>query len=214
MKKINAIMIIAIVAILFGCKQTHLVKTWYDKQKQNISYNKVLVVGLFKNDVHRTTFEANLAYELDHSGKHFIPAYKVTPKPDGLYKKDTIIKAVHDTGADWVMVSFFKGIKNRYNKIQGEVEYRFGSIEYSDPNYYRHMGFNNFYAFTVDQIIKDAYIQVDTIIVIETVIYSVKDQKIIWMGISETKNAQTAKDITKDLADLIISDLEEHKIIK
>ncbi len=214
MNKIKALILMVSVFLLIGCKQTHLIKTWYDKTEKNNVFNKVLVVGFFKNDIHRRTFEASLAYQLDKTGKHIIPAYKVTPKPNGLYKKETIAKAIKDTGADFVIASFFKGLKNKYNKIQGEVEYRLGSIGFNDPYYYDHLGYDNFYTYTVDQVIKEGYIEVNTIIIIETVIYSVKKQKVVWVGISETKNAQVAKDITKDLAGLILSDLKEHKIIK
>ncbi len=215
MNKIKYIFFILIIILLFsGCKKTHLVKTWYDNQTINEHLENVLVVGLFKNDVHRRTFEASLAFELDKTRKQFIPAYKVTPKPNGLYKKEAILQAIKKTNSKWLIVSFFKGIKNKYSKIQGEVEYRLNSIAYDDPFYRGLSGFNHYYDFVYEQVYKEGYIQVDAIIVLKTIVYSIEKQKPVWIGISETKNAQAAKDITKDLADLIISDMEDHKILR
>jgi hypothetical protein len=215
MKQFKVIILCIFIIISFiGCKKTQLIKTWYDNQTRNESFNKVLVVGLFENDVHRRTFEASLAYELDKTGKKVIPAYKITPKPNGLYKKETIINAVKETDAKWVIISFFKGIKNKYNKIQGEIEYRLGTIEYDDPFYNGPMGFGSYYDFVYEQVYHEGYIQVDTIIILETVVYSVEKQKPVWVGISETKNAQAAKDITADLSELIIKDMKKNKILR
>ena len=57
------------------------------------------------------------------------------------------------------------------------------------------------------------HIEINDVIQIETNIYSVKDEKLVWAGLSETFDPKTAKILVKELAAEIVKDLRKKGLV-
>lgn len=67
------------------------------------------------------------------------------------------------------------------------------------PSHYR--GFYGYYGYGWPTVYAPAHLQADTVVTIETNVYSVTEDKLLWSGISETFNPSDVATVVNDIAD-------------
>jgi len=58
------------------------------------------------------------------------------------------------------------------------------------------------------------YVDVDTFVVVETTIYSIPRNKLIWAAVSETKNPKDLRAFLKDLSSAVVKELHKQGLAK
>jgi hypothetical protein len=58
------------------------------------------------------------------------------------------------------------------------------------------------------------YVDVDTFVVVETTIYSVSRDKLVWAAVSETKNPKDLRAFLKDLSAAVVKELHKQGLAK
>jgi len=58
------------------------------------------------------------------------------------------------------------------------------------------------------------YIQENTIVKLETNVYDVGTEKLVWSGVSETLNPETAQDVANSVAFMLVDDMKKSHIIQ
>jgi hypothetical protein len=58
------------------------------------------------------------------------------------------------------------------------------------------------------------YVDVDTFVVVETTIYSVPQNKLVWAAVSETKNPKDLRAFLKDLSSAVVKELHKQGLAK
>jgi hypothetical protein len=57
------------------------------------------------------------------------------------------------------------------------------------------------------------YYQENKVYKLETNVYDVKSEKLVWNGLTETVNPETAQDAANSIINVIVMDMIDHKII-
>ena len=183
---------------------TDFESTWKDPSVRFIDVRgkKIATFLLSGNDAVRRTFEDNLALELRKEGVSAVPGYKELSGTDVTNKKE-MLAALQGIDAAYAM---FMRIVDR----KKEVQYSPGAVWYPGPFYDRfwHGGFYG------PPYYDPGYIWVDTIISVETLIYSVPDSKLLWAGLSRTVNPDEVDDFAEDLASETIDELEDMGVVR
>jgi len=114
--------------------------------------------------------------------------------PDLVLKKETILKAVNQYGNDAVIIANLTGKKVK------EVNTR------TDR---RNLGFYGFYMDARDP----GYTSTSTALQLETKLYDVKTEKLIWSASSKTLSRAASDQIIDEVIVTVINNLQQNKII-
>lgn len=176
MKK-NLLLTIAIATLLLSCNSTRITKTWKDPDA-SVSIeklNKVLVVALLKDETSRRVAEDKMVSMLSGKG---IASYTYLPKEVSQQNEAAIQSKIKADGFDGAVTM-------RLVDVEKDVEYTPGMIT-SYPVYYR--SFSGYYMRSWQTFsTPDRYTTTKTF-TIETNVYSITKDKIIWSGITESTN--------------------------
>ena len=190
--------------------QTRLYERWNDEQYSGPMLNKVLVIGIFKDDIQRRSFEANFVNEVNAGGKQAIAGYTLIPESENYHSKEDILAAVKKTAADSVLITSYEGSIEKKREVAPRVDYV--------PNMggYGHYGrgYRGYYGSRYAAVYRPGYTITDTIVQLETRVFSVADEKLVWAGKSKSINASSGEKIVKDLVKLIVKDMRESNLIQ
>jgi hypothetical protein len=204
--------------LLVGCSSsTKLIKRWHDPDYTGPKLQKVLVLGLFKDEAQRRAFETAFVKQIDPSGKQAVAGYTLMPEMEDFDSKEKIMAAVEQTGADSVMITHFKGDIKKAREVPGRVEYipdagsRYG---YGGNRYGRYgSGYGGYYGSTYQTVYRDGYTAMDSIVQLDTKVYSVATEKPVWSGFSKSLNPKSGEKIIKELVKLITTDMRKSGLI-
>jgi hypothetical protein len=207
MKKIKLFSILLIVMPFFlaSCATTAsrsttvMTDTWKDKAYQG-KPQKIMVIMAAKSPDTRNLFENRFAGELQGRGNDAFQSYTTIPF-EQLRDKELVKSKIRSSGADTVLVSRLVDTKT----IEA---YRPGLIYVVPDYYYDWWGYYNIvfadYGYTGD--VRVAYI--------ETNVYDVKTEKLIWSGNSKTERSYGEQELITAFVQRMIKKLSSAGIIQ
>ncbi len=204
--------ILGIVLGIAACSsQTQLYERWNDESYTGPKLQKVLVLGVFKDDIQRRAFESTFVKEVNVEGKQAIAGYTQMPEQDDFDSKEKILAVVKKIGVDSVLITSFKGIIEKQREVAPRVDYipRMG-MSYGRYGY----GYRGYYGSTYEAVYRPGYTITDSIVQLETRIYSVKSEKLVWAGKTKSVNASSGEEVVKELVQLVVKDMKISGLIK
>lgn len=196
MKKITLAALMIITTLITACSSTKITSSWRQPDKTVVveHLNKVLVVALFKDETSRHKAEDQMAGYLDGKG---IVSYN--------YLDANFNKANEALLREKIKTDGFDGaVTMRLVDVDKEKIYTPGNTSFY-PNYYRN--FSGYYYRSWSNYSTPGYYSTTKIYTIETNVYSIKEDKIIWSGLTETTNPDGVKKMTEEVAQVVYKEM-------
>ena len=189
MKKIIIPAVIIFSSIISGCSSTQITSSWSEPDKSIVveKLNKVLVVALFKDETSRHRAEDQMAGYLSGKG---IASYNYLDASFNKANEELLRKKIKADGFDGAVTM-------RLVDVDKEKIYTPGNLSLY-PTYYRN--FSGYYYNSWSSYSFPGYYSTTKVYTIETNVYSIKEDKIIWTGLTETTNPDGVKKITEEVA--------------
>lgn len=191
--------------LLAGCATTTFTSIWKApdaKPLQLQAGDKVVAMVLAKSTSLRRSGEANLADELDKRGLKGVPAY--TLLSDDEIKDEAKAKAaIEASGAVSVIVLRPQG---QEQKVSSTPPTYYGPSYYGSP-YYNGFWGGGYYGHGWSGAYDPGTIRTDTYVSIETVIYDLRQNKLVWAGQTKTMNPSDVESFVGELADAVSREL-------
>jgi len=202
MKRIKLFVLLLITAafLLASCTTTTVMTdVWKDKTYQG-KPQEIVVIMVAKSPDMRNLFEDRFSAELDARGNNAFQSYTIIPM-EQLRDKEMVKSKIRSSGADTVLISRLVDTK--------EIKsYRPGQIYAVPSAYYGWWGYYDIvfadYGYTGD--VQVAYI--------ETNLYDVKTEKLIWSGHSKTERTEGEQQLINAFIKVMIKKLSSAGIIK
>jgi hypothetical protein len=195
-------------AALTSCAaSTQLTSSWADPAAAGRSYKKIVVVGVTPKAPIRREYEDAFSRELAARGIEATQSYNFG-SPDGKLDKDAVIAKLTEIGADAVLVTRLvdKETVNTYYPPS------YSSVAAPSPYY---GGWYGYYSMGYSYMTSPGYVEENQVYRIETNLYDVHGDKLIWSGLTETTLISgDAPDA--EIAPLIAAlsyDMEKHKVL-
>jgi len=201
MKSMKLFLSLLTISVFFflSCATTTVTDVWKDKTYQGKA-QKILVIMAAKSPDMRNIFEDRFAAELENRGNNAIQSYKIIPF-EQLRDKELVKSKIRSSGADTVLVS-------RLVDTKTIESYSPGLIYVVPSSYYDWWGYYNIvfadYGYTYD--ISVSYI--------ETNVYDVKTEKLIWSGHSKTERTEGEQQLINTFIQIMIKKLASSGVIK
>lgn len=175
-----------------SCTSTKITNSWRDP-KRHIhmdELNKVLVIALIENETNRYKAEHQIVKYLEGKG---VVSHDYLDTNFNEKSEEEIIKKIRKDGFDGIVLMYLLDVDKERVYMPGEINYnKNGSANFGEHylrNHQRYMT-QGFYVTTKTYIL-------------ETVIFSLKDNKIIWSGITETFEPRGIKKMTNEISRVI-----------
>jgi hypothetical protein len=196
LKSTAAAALIALTAV-GGCyHSTQLAATWRDPASPRLAFRRPVTVFVTKSETMRRTFEDKLANQFPNA----TPSYRVlaTTYTDGV----AIRKELADRGYDGVIMM-------RVVNVEAQVTYTAGSYWYGAAPYYSFAGYwRNAWGYPYDP----GFVT-DQVVSIETQIYSLTSDKLIFAARSETTNPKSVNKLGNSVIKHIVNELRKDGLI-
>ncbi len=178
--------------MLFSCSSTNIVSSWHEPNKEiTISnLNKVLVVALFNSETSGHKAEDQMVDYLKGKGIQSYNYFKSNFNKDNV---EAIRSKIKKDGFDGAVTMRLIDVDKE--KIYTPVETNFY------PNYYR--DFSGYYFNRWNYNTTPGYYTTTKTFTVETNVYSIKEDKIIWTALTETTNPDGLKNMTDEIAKVV-----------
>ena len=199
-RRLLSLLLIAAVSLFLSCATTRVTDVWKDDAYQGKAH-KIVVIMAAKTPDMRKMFEDRFVAELDKRGNDAIQSYKIIPT-EQLPDKELAKTRIADIGADTVIFSRLVDSKTVEAGMTGQV-YRVPGPYYGWGTYYDTV-FGTGYSYTGD-------VQVSYV---ETNVYDVKSEKLIWSAHSKTERTEGEQQLINAFIRVIIRKLTSAGIIE
>ena len=200
-KLILAPYIFGILAIT-SCSSTKITSTWREPNKE-ISLNKlnkVLVVALFQNETSRRKAEDQMVGYFYGKG---VASYDYLDKNISAKNENAIREKIKNDGFDGAVTM-------RLLDVDKEEVYSRGNISMY-PAYYRN--FSGYYFRNWGYFSDPGYYSTTKTYTVETNVFSIKEDKIIWSGITKTTDPSGVTKMTDEIGKVVFNEMVKEGFI-
>jgi hypothetical protein len=185
--------------LLLSCAATKLNAVWKDPSFQE-QPKKIMIIGMLPAEVSKRFFEDEMARNLRKQGTDAIISYSLLPAqpaPD----RAAVEKVMREQGADAVLIARIMDKKTVQSYVPSTPAPRYGGSGYygsSWGGYYGNTG---------------GGVRTDEFAVIQTNLYDLKTEKLVWTASSDTWLAEDPMSLIKNFIEVIMADLVREKIV-
>lgn len=203
MKNKYYILFAFLIVLTTSCSSTQITSSWRDPDKQIHAgdWKKVLVVALLRNETNRRRAEDEMVKYLHGKG---ITSYSYLGENFNPKNEEALRNKIKDEGFD-------AAITMRLIDVEKEKVYT-PEQHYMYPMYYRN--YSHYYYRSWSYYSTPGYYTITKKFIIETVIYSIPDDQIIWSGITETYDPAGVEKLTDEIAYAIHKKMLEEGFIE
>jgi len=187
--------------LIISCTGTELTHKQINDAYKGKPVSNILVIAITGNEDSRRSFERKFVAQLKSAGVEAISSEEAIPMPADLeLKKETILNAINQFKNDAVIITHL------INKEEKEAYTRSGQAY---GGYYGFYHSRYEYSYARDP----GYSRTSKTIRLETNLYDVKTEKLIWSGQSKTLSKDSKDQIINDVIKVLINDLQNNKLI-
>lgn len=182
---------------------TKFKSTWKAPDAVPVSFQgqKVAAVVMLPDEATRRGTEDELAYQLRVRGVQGVAAHRLVP-PEEMKDRDRVRARLEQAGVVGVVVM------RAVDRQQGVTENPGG---YWVSNYWT---FSGYYSWGWGGIYDPGSVRMDTVITVETMIFDVKADKLLWAAMSETKNPKRVDTLVKELVSAAAKEVNKQGLVR
>ena len=201
MRTWNAVLVTSLVLIGTASAGTKFDSTWRnpDAKPESFRGKKVMALVVSDEEASRRGAEDELAHQITLRGPQGVAAYRILPGGKA-HDKETAKAAFEKEGAVGVVVMRALGREQEMTSQGGTMWYTSGSYSSFWGGYWG-TGWNAVYT--------PGYLNTETIVTVETLVYSLGQDKLIWGGRSKTTNPKRVDDAIHDLANKVANEMKK-----
>lgn len=197
----SAVLATTLVLVGSASAGTKFDSTWKnpDAKPESFRGKKVMALVVSDEEAARRGAEDELAHQITLQGPQGVAAYRILPS--GKAKdKETAKAAFEKEGAVGVVVMRVLGKDQEMSSQGGTMWYTSGSYGTFWGGYWG-TGWNAVYT--------PGYLRTDTMVTVETLIYSLEQDKLVWGGRSKTTNPKRVDTAIHDLAKMVAKEIKK-----
>ena len=199
MKRPLSCAIAALVATAALAADVKFTSVWKTPAAREVSFagKKVAALVISKDESLRVAGEEALARELTNRGMQGVATYRIAPREE---------LAAADTAKPWFERSGVEGVV-ALRPVSSEKRTAYTVDTWANPYYSSLWGY---YGYGWGDVYVVGSARQETVVVVETTIYSVPRNTLLWAGASETKDAKGLAKFIEELAGETVKEL--HKV--
>ena len=207
LRSTRSALVVTAAAVAAACASTSFVSSWRNPAAEPGSFKGQKVVALVMSKEQGVRFGAEdaLARELTARGIVGIPAYSLIPK-ELTQDKEKAKEFIEKANVVGVVAMRVVGKDQQINQSAG-------GMYWGGPAYATFWG-GGYYGYGWGGVYSPGYIQTDTIVTVEILVYSLKQDKLVWAGQSETTNPSKVGPFIQELTAKAAAEMKKQGLIQ
>jgi hypothetical protein len=203
MKPIQLAAALAFAGFVSACSTTQFQSTWTAPEAKPLHFRGETVVAMVvvPTPGTRRSGDDSLAAQLVARGVRGVPAYTIIPDEDVKDRDKVKARLVAANAAGIVVMEVTR------------VSQQVTASPYLEPTYYGYYGGWDNWGWSMPAY-NAGYIQTDTLVYVETLVYSLKQNRLVWAGKSETMNPDHVDSFIGELAHHVAKELKHAGLIQ
>ena len=177
---------------------TKIVQRWVSPDVAKYQFDHVLTICIIKDPTTRQMVEDAMAARARKGNA--LPSYGILQEAE-LRDKELAKKKILQMGFDGAVVMRPLRVEDRVTYVPGSYPSQYGS-------------FWGYYGWAGSSLYVPDYVYTDKVVQVETTIFSIKDDKLLWTTLSETKNPESARDVVLGIAKEIGKEARKRGLVK
>lgn len=190
---------------LTGCVSTSFVSTWKapDVRAINPEGKRIAAVFVSSDEVSRRVAEDALARKINEQGAEGVAAYTLIPGGErGDTDTDRACALLKLAGVDGVVVMREIGATQKVTYTPGYAAF---------PPYYEHL--SGYWGYGWRTVYEPGYLTTDTVVSVETLVYSLTRDELLWAGKSKTTNPAQIGRFVDEIADAVAKEMTSQGLL-
>jgi hypothetical protein len=198
---------VAVVVAAAGCAATTFNSTWKAPGAEPLNFKgkKVVALVVSKDEGVRYGAEDALAREITRQGAVGIAAYTQIPR-ELVQDKEKAKEFLDKAGVDGVVAMRVVGKDKQLSSSQSGV--------YWGGSTYATFWGGGYYASGWGAVYSPGYLRTDTVVFVETLVYSLPQDKLVWAAQSQTKNPSKVGPFIQELVGKAAGELKKQGLIR
>jgi len=194
---------------LNSCTPTKLIDAWKDKSYTGGTLKSVMVLGVANNPRNRKMFEEVFSKQFKGHGVEAVTSFEAIPKDVKLDKenikshKEIIKAAAIKRGVEAILVTHLVAVEEK--EVYHPPTYELA------PQYYH--GFDDYYPVIFDNVYTPGYYSQHKYISLESNLYDINTEKLIWSASSKTTDPESVNEIIESLCKEVMKSLRKNGLI-
>ena len=172
-----------------------------DASAVNFAGKKVAALVISQDDSLRVAGEESLVRELNLRGMQGVATYRIAPKEE---------LARADTARPWFEKAKVEGVV-AIRPVSAETQQTYTPSTWVNP-YYGTLW--NYYGYGWGAVYIPGSTRKDTVIVVETTIYDLPGNKLVWAAVSETKNPRDLRGFVEELVKASVNEMQKQGLAR
>lgn len=201
---VRGLAVLGTILFVVSCSSTSFVSSWRSPNARPMQTQgaKVAAVVMMADIGSRRAAEDQLAHELTARGGKGIPMYTILANST-VSDEQTVRDALEAAKVDGVVVMRPAGVQVQPN----------ANVDYSVPPYNTYWG-NGYYAYGWGSPYSGTTtVTYDTVVFVDTMIYSLPQNQLVWAGRSKTTNPDSVKQLVSELAAATADELQHLNLV-
>jgi hypothetical protein len=175
-----------------------MVSSWHDPAAGTMQFQKVVVLCIAPHESQRQ-FAENLLVGLMKRTRG-VAAHTLLSQDD-VRDKEKMRAMLTREGFDGALTLRFIGATQ--------------DVSHSEAGFTpAHSGFWDYYSYAWPLVYDPGYVRMDRMLQMDTQVYSLKDGKLVWSGLTQTANPESAQDLVEQVAQAVAADLRKQRVIQ
>jgi len=188
-----------LIFFIASCSGTKLTQKQVNEKFVGQPVSNILVIGIANKHDKRISFENKFVARLKAAGVEAVSSAEKIPIPSDLQlEKADIIDVVKKFHNDAVIVTHVKSIEDKFIQTQGTPTMT---------------GVYGYYGLVFGYVNSPGYTSTDTVVRLQTNLYDVKTEQLMWSGESKTWDVDSGYKMMDEVISAVIEDLQKNKMI-
>ena len=162
---------------------------------------KIAALVITQDDSLRVAGEESLVTELTARGLQAVATYRIAPKEE--------LQSA-DRARGWFEKANVEGVV-ALRPVSSEKRISYNDSLWLSPSYNTFWGY---YGYGYSSVVVIGGVDKDTVITVETLIFSVARNQLMWAGVSETRNPKTLQRFVTDLVKESVKELQKQGLAR
>lgn len=197
----NLIVALSVIGTLFSCSpSTKIEKSWVEPGAKvtRDSQTKVMIIALVKDEVSRRVIEDELAKRVKAP---WVASYRLlTSEMIQAASDEALNNLITSQKCTHVLVMRLADVEKETSYVPGTTTAYYG-------------GYGRYYGYGAAMYSTPGYYTTDKNYFIETTIYSVNPNKLLWTGTTKTVNPSKVEKTVNEIADVVIAKMKDDKFL-
>lgn len=176
---------------------------WKSPDAAQVSFagKKIAALVITQDDSLRVSGEESLVTELTARGLQAVATYRIAPKEE--------LQSA-DRARGWFEKANVEGVV-ALRPVSSEKRISYNDSLWLSPSYNTFWGY---YGYGYSSVVVIGGVDKDTVITVETLIFSVARNQLMWAGVSETRNPKTLQRFVADLVKETVKELQKQGLAR